>query len=133
MVKLSGEIDESASDVGVYGLVLWRLPSTRCGEQCSPVSLGQPMVTVRPQEKARYMDWSMRLIPTYKVSTDLKDARLCRAHILWRSRCAEEMCSVEHPEKGAVTSVEDGHDVQVTWRAAYARPHMFVSVSGDVV
>ena len=27
------------------------------------------------------------------------------------------MCSVKHPEKGEVTSVEEGHDVQVTMSA----------------
>ena len=40
VAKLAGEIDESASDV-VYG-VTWSddVFLTRCGEQCSPFSLG---------------------------------------------------------------------------------------------
>ena len=33
---------------------------------------------------------------------------------VWRSRSARGMCSVKHPEKGEVTSVEEAHDVQVT-------------------
>ena len=44
------EIDESASDVVVYGLVRGRLPVQNCGEQCSLVSLGQPTL------KAGYME-----------------------------------------------------------------------------
>ena len=49
---LAEEIDQSASDVFVYGMVRGRLPSTRGGEQRSHASFGQPMVTVCPQEKA---------------------------------------------------------------------------------
>ena len=33
--------------------------------RCSPVSLGKPLVTVCPQEKAGHMEWSMR----YKAPT----------------------------------------------------------------
>ena len=55
-------IDESATDVVVYGMVRCRLPSIRCGEQRSHASL--TMVTVCPQEKAGYMEWSTRFVPT---------------------------------------------------------------------
>ena len=39
-------------------------------ESNAPDSLVQPMVTVCPQENAGHVEWSMRLIPTNKVSTD---------------------------------------------------------------
>ena len=62
--KLAGEIDESTSDVVVYGMVQWRPPAANCGEQWSLASLGQPMVTDVSQEKAGYMERSMLLSPT---------------------------------------------------------------------
>ena len=49
-VKLAGESDESASAVVVYGMVRGRLPVPNCGEHCSPLSFGQPMVTVFPKD-----------------------------------------------------------------------------------
>ena len=57
------EIDESASDVVVYGMVRGRLPVPFCGEHCSPLSLFRPTDGdgVSPR-------WSMRLNPTNKTS-----------------------------------------------------------------
>ena len=43
-----------------------------------PVSLGQPMVTVCPQEKSCHVEWSMRLIPTSKVSNSRCDAAMVK-------------------------------------------------------
>ena len=86
VVKLAGD-DGSASDV-VCGMVRGRLPVPNCGEQCSLVSLGQPMVTVCHREKAGYMDWLTRLVPTNTVSTDLKYSTLMSRTLSWGSRCA---------------------------------------------
>ena len=47
-VELAGEIDESASDVVVYGMVRARLPVPNCGEQCS---LGQPTLKAGHMQK----------------------------------------------------------------------------------
>ena len=55
--------------------------------------LGQPMVTTCPQEKAGYMDWLMRLVPTNKVSTDLMDSTLMSRTHSCGLRCAKAMCS----------------------------------------
>ena len=75
MVQFARDINESGPDVVVYGMVRGRLPVPNCGEHCSPLSFGHPMVTVCHREKAGYVDWLMRLVPTNKVSTDLKPAR----------------------------------------------------------
>ena len=128
------EIDESASDVVVYGMVRGRLPVPNCGKHCSLVSLGQPtlnsgcmqkvptdnvqgvvrygssrvrLTSGRPMSsftawcpvlsclsrpadgdgvspgKAGYMDWLMRLVPTSKVSTDLKYSTLMSRTHSW--------------------------------------------------
>ena len=69
----------------------------------------------------------MRLIPKHKVSTR-------RVRTRWRSRCAKGVCSVKHPEKSEATSVEGGHDIQVTMSAwvqpsreiDHAAPHAVV-------
>ena len=45
--------------------------------------------------KAGYMDWLMRLVPTNKVSPDLKYSTLMTRTLSWGSRCAKAMCS--HP------------------------------------
>ena len=61
MEKLAKVTDESASDVVVYGMVR-RLFLRQVVESNAHLSLSKPMV------KAEYMEWSMRLVPTNKVS-----------------------------------------------------------------
>ena len=87
----AGEIDESASDVGVYGMVRWRLPSTRCGEQRSRPADGDG---VSLGEKAGYMEWSMRVSPSNKVSTDLRNSTfMSRTHFLEIEVCEGNVLS----------------------------------------
>ena len=61
------------------------------------------------------MEWSMCLIPKNKASPDLKNSTFTlRAHSLVFEVSERNVLSGTS-RKGAVTSVEDGHDVQVTW------------------
>ena len=95
-------VDRQRCDVVRYGSSRGRLTSgrpmssfTAMVSRCFPVSLGQPMVTTCPQEKAGYMDWLVRLVPTNKVSTDLKYSTLMSRTHSWGSMFAKAMCS--HP------------------------------------
>ena len=75
-------LTSGASDVVVYGMVSDALLSLADGDGVSPGMAG-------------YMDWLMRLVPTNKVSTDLKYSTLMSRTHSRGSMCAKAMCS--HP------------------------------------
>ena len=74
-MKLAKETDESASDVVVYGMVR-RLVLRQVVESNALLSLSKPM------REAANVEWSMRLVPTNKVS-------IAAAMPLWSVRIAE--------------------------------------------
>ena len=90
MVKLAFVSDRSASR-----RLLRHVPMTSSFDKVwramlSTLSLGKPIMTVCPQEKAGHMEWSIRFVPTYKVSTDNAETK---AAIVMLSRRTHESAS----------------------------------------